>query len=96
MDENKVAVLIEDLMSQFRVFGEGLQQLNEKIDQNTLENRQEHQDMMKQNRHDHIQLQQIITKRRAKRYQTKNHHVGSRVRNQVASCKVVNRQINIH
>lgn len=31
MDDNKVAVLIEDLMSQFRVFGEGLQQMNDQM-----------------------------------------------------------------
>ena len=32
MDDNKVAVLLEDLMSQFRTFGEGLQLLNDKVD----------------------------------------------------------------
>ena len=32
MDDNKVAVLLEDLMSQFRTFGEGLQLLNNKVD----------------------------------------------------------------
>ncbi|HBE79161.1 MAG TPA: hypothetical protein DDW65_15510 [Firmicutes bacterium] len=32
MDDNKVAVLLEDLMSQFRTFGEGLQPLNDKVD----------------------------------------------------------------
>ena len=31
MEDNKVAVLIEDMMSQFRVFGEGLQQLNDQM-----------------------------------------------------------------
>ena len=41
MDDNKVAVLLEDLMSQFRTFGEGLQMLNEKMDRGfeTLKNR---------------------------------------------------------
>jgi hypothetical protein len=33
MDDAKVAVILEDLRSQFRVFGEGLQILNEKVDQ---------------------------------------------------------------
>jgi phage shock protein A len=32
MDDSKVAVILEDLRSQFRVFGEGLQILNEKVD----------------------------------------------------------------
>ena len=32
MDDSKVAVILEDLRSQFRVFGEGLQMLNEKVD----------------------------------------------------------------
>ena len=32
MDDNEVAVLMEDLMSQFRTFGEGLQLLNDKVD----------------------------------------------------------------
>jgi hypothetical protein len=33
MEDAKVAVTLEDLRSQFRVFGEGLQILNEKVDQ---------------------------------------------------------------
>lgn len=32
MDDSKVAVLLEDIKSQFRVLGDGLQMLNEKID----------------------------------------------------------------
>jgi chromosome segregation ATPase len=32
MEDSKVAVILEDLRSQFRVFGEGLQMLNEKVD----------------------------------------------------------------
>ncbi len=32
MEDSKVAVILEDLRSQFRVFGEGLQILNEKVD----------------------------------------------------------------
>jgi hypothetical protein len=32
MDDNKVAVLLEDLKAQFRTFGEGLQLLNDKVD----------------------------------------------------------------
>jgi len=33
MEDSKVAVILEDLRSQFRVFREGLQMLNEKVDQ---------------------------------------------------------------
>jgi predicted nuclease with TOPRIM domain len=32
MDDNKVAVLLEDLQGQFRIFGEGLQILHDKVD----------------------------------------------------------------
>ena len=32
MEDTKVAVLLEDLRSQFRTFGEGLQLLNDKVD----------------------------------------------------------------
>jgi hypothetical protein len=32
MDDSKVAILLEDLMSQFRTFGEGLQLMNNKVD----------------------------------------------------------------
>jgi len=32
MDDAKVAVILEDLRSQFKVFGEGLQLLSEKAD----------------------------------------------------------------
>ena len=32
MDDNKVAVILEDLRSQFKVFGGGLQMVNDKID----------------------------------------------------------------
>jgi hypothetical protein len=31
MEDSKVVVILEDLRSQFRVFGEGLQMLNEKV-----------------------------------------------------------------
>jgi archaellum component FlaC len=32
MDDNKVAILLEDLRAQFRAFGDGLQLINEKVD----------------------------------------------------------------
>jgi prefoldin subunit 5 len=57
MDDNKVAVLLEDLKAQFRTFGEGLEFLQDEIkevkkeitdfrnetNQRFLENHQEHQ-----------------------------------------------------
>ncbi len=60
MDDNKVAVLLEDLRAQFRTFGEGLQLVNDKIDRmdqrverveqkldtHIEQNRQEHQHLM--------------------------------------------------
>ncbi len=63
MDDNKVAVLLEDLMSQFRTFGEGLQLLNEKMDTHIEENRKELkaiQSSLDQNHQEHQQLMQMI------------------------------------
>jgi predicted nucleic acid-binding Zn-ribbon protein len=37
MEDNKVAILLEDLRSQFRTFGEGLQLVNEKMDREFTE-----------------------------------------------------------
>lgn len=63
MDDNKVAVLLEDLRSQFQTFGEGLQILNDKIDRveqkldtHIEDNRRE----FDQNRREHQQLMQMI------------------------------------
>lgn len=67
MDENKVAVLIEQLMSQFRTFGEGLDglrdemnhrfnNLEQKLDDHFIKNRNE----FIENRREHQQLIQII------------------------------------
>ena len=33
VEDSEVAVILEDIRSQFRVFGEGLQALNEKVDE---------------------------------------------------------------
>ena len=55
--DSKVAILLEDLRSQFKIFGEGLEMLNNKVDKGFLqlntrldrhiaENRQEHQKMI--------------------------------------------------
>lgn len=67
MDDTKVAVLLEDLMSQFRTFGEGLQLLNEKVDKGFQEVKTEI-DSLKleitslkaENRQEHQQLQQMV------------------------------------
>jgi hypothetical protein len=70
MDDNKVAVLVEDLMSQFRTFGEGQQILIDRMDRlettvagmkNDLsdlriENQMEH----KENQREHQELKQMI------------------------------------
>jgi hypothetical protein len=67
MDENKVAVLIEQLMSQFRPFGESLEgfreetnqrfdTLEQKLDNHIDENRHE----FIENRQEHQQLMQMI------------------------------------
>ena len=70
MDDNKVAVLLEDLRAQFRNFGEGLQLLNDKVDRVELkvdkveqkldthieENRRD----FEANRRDHQQLMQMV------------------------------------
>jgi hypothetical protein len=67
MDDNKVAVLLEDLKAQFRTFGEGLQLLNDKVEQgfetinnriDKLETRMDRAEAS--NRHDHQQIIQAI------------------------------------
>ncbi|MGE5606077.1 MAG: hypothetical protein ACM3YE_10330 [Bacteroidota bacterium] len=61
MDDQKAAVLLEDLRAQFRTFGEGLQSLNDKVDQGfeTLNNRM---DRMEANNHqEHQQLLLMIS-----------------------------------
>jgi hypothetical protein len=67
MDDHKVAVLLEDLMSQIRTFGEGLQQLNDKVDTGfgTINNRMDKLEtridrIEANNRQDHQQIIQAI------------------------------------
>ena len=60
VDDNKVAVLLEDLRSQFWTFGEGLQLLNEKVD-NGFEMLTNRVDNLEKNNHqEHQQLKQIV------------------------------------
>lgn len=63
----EVNVLMEQQRSEFKRFGEGLQQLNDKMDAHILENQQEFQKMTEridrlamENRQEHQQLKQII------------------------------------
>lgn len=71
MDEQKVAVLLEDLQAQFRTFGEGLQLVNDKIDRmdqrlEKLEQKldshiEENRRDFERNRYEHQQLMQMVT-----------------------------------
>ena len=70
MDDNRVAVILEDLRSQFKVFGEGLQMVNDKIDRveqkvDQVEQKldahiEQNQRDFEQNRQEHKQLMQMI------------------------------------
>lgn len=67
MDDNKVAVLLEDLMSKFNTFGEGLEMLNDKVDKgfDTMNNRMDKLEarmdrMEADNQRDHKQIIQAI------------------------------------
>lgn len=63
MEDSKVAVLLEDIRSQFRVFGEGLQMINEKvdkIDQKLDTHIEENRRQFDQNRQDHLLMMQMI------------------------------------
>lgn len=70
MDDNKVAILLEDLRAQFRTFGEGLQILNDKvdrvetkvdnIDQKLDTHIEENRHDFEQNRQEHQQLKQMV------------------------------------
>lgn len=74
MDDQKVAVLNEDLRAQFRTFGEGLQMLNEKMDRefgevknevNNLKNefcnlKHDLKSFKTENHQEHQQLMQMI------------------------------------
>ncbi|HBE78197.1 MAG TPA: hypothetical protein DDW65_10510 [Firmicutes bacterium] len=67
MDDNKVAVLLEDLRAQFRTFGEGLQLLNDKVDKGFQEVKTEIDSLKLEvtnlkadNRQEHQQLKQMV------------------------------------
>ena len=63
MDDNKVAVLLEELTSKFNTFGEGLELLSGKIDrveQKLDEHIEENRKDSLQNKIEHRQLMQMI------------------------------------
>jgi hypothetical protein len=74
MDDNKVAVLLEDLRAQFRTFGEGLDGLSEEVKQFRAETNQrferlenkltnhiiENREEFLQNKQDHRQIIQAV------------------------------------
>jgi len=60
MDDNKVAVLLENLMSQFRTFGEGLDGLREEVKQFREETNNRFEKLEIQNRLEHQQLMQMV------------------------------------
>ncbi len=59
MDDNKVTVLLEDLLAQFHAFGEGLQLFNDKVEQisrktlGTSKNYRENDGISVENREEH-------------------------------------------
>ncbi len=63
MDDNKVAVLLEDLRAQFQTFGEGLQLLTDKVDrveQKLDTHIEQNQREFDQTCQEHQQLMQMI------------------------------------
>ncbi len=62
-EQRSTNVLLEELISQFRTFGEGLQQLNDKMDAHIEENRKEFkmvQNSLDRNHQEHQLLKQMI------------------------------------
>ncbi len=67
MDDNKIAILLEDLMSKFNTFGEGLQMLNDKVDKGFQEVKSEIDSLKSEltnlkfeNRQEHKQIIQAV------------------------------------
>jgi Sec-independent protein translocase protein TatA len=60
MDDNKVAVLLEDLLSKFRTFGEGLVGLREEMNNRFNHLEQKLDTHIDQNRQEHQQLIQMV------------------------------------
>lgn len=60
MDDNKVAILLENLMSQFPTFGEGLDGLKKELKQFREKTNNRFDKLEMQNRQEHLQLMQAI------------------------------------
>lgn len=60
MDDNKVAVLLEDILAKFRAFGEGLDGIKDELRQFREETNNRFDKMELQNRQEHMQLMQMI------------------------------------
>lgn len=60
MDDNKVAVLLEDLMAKFNTFGEGLDGLRDEVKQFREDTNNRFNSLELQNRQEHQQLMQMI------------------------------------
>jgi hypothetical protein len=60
MDDNKVAVLLEDLLAKFRTFGEGLDGIRDELKQTREETNNRFDKLELQNRQEHMQLMQMI------------------------------------
>lgn len=60
MDDNKVAVLLEDLLSKFRTFGEGLDGLREEMNNRFNHLEQKLDTHIDQSRQEHQQLMQMV------------------------------------
>jgi uncharacterized FlaG/YvyC family protein len=61
MDDKYVAILIEEMRSQFRTFGEKLDGVEEKVDKGLQEVKDEINALKMQNRYEHQQLSQMIS-----------------------------------
>ena len=75
MDDNKVAILIEDLMSQFRTFGEGQQILIDRMDKletTVVDIKNDLSDLRIENQIEHKELKQMILEVAAEQKEIKN------------------------
>ncbi len=63
MDDNKVAILLEDLRAQFRIFGEGLEILHgeiKEVKKEIADSRNETNQRFLENGREHQQLMQMV------------------------------------
>jgi hypothetical protein len=60
MEDHHVAILLEEIRSQFRVFGEKLDSLDQKIEQGLQDVKKEIAEFKLENRNEHMQLRQAV------------------------------------